>query len=167
MTIQATDVVEQLETPPSAPVAPAQEEELPREERNVPPAAPRARGRPAGSKDKQPRKRPARAAASRSAARAQLAWAEEEEEEEEEEPQQLRERPPTRRSAPPKSSAPRRRVRIVESASEASSAEEEQEEAPSPRTERHRQWAVYRQQRTDAHQANVNRYAALFDRMLA
>ena len=151
MTIQATDVVEQLETPPSAPVAPAQEEELPREERNVPPAAPRARGRPAGSKDKQPRKRPARAAA----------W------EEEEEPQQPRERPPTRRSAPPKSSAPRRRVRIVESASEASSAEEEQEEAPSPRTERHRQWAVYRQQRTDAHQANVNRYAALFDRMLA
>ena len=154
MTIQATDVVEQLETPPSAPVAPAQEEELPREERNVPPAAPRARGRPAGSKDKQPRKRPARAAA----------WAEEEEEE----PQQPRERPPTRRSAPPKSSAPRRRVRIVESASSsASSAEEEQEEAPSPRTERHRQWAVCRQQRTDAHQANVNRYAALFDRMLA
>ena len=121
----------------------------------TPPAAPRARGRPAGSKDKQPRKRPARAAA----------WAEEEEEEEQ--PQQPRERPPTRRSAPPKSSAPRRRVRIVESASEASSAEEEQEEAPSPRTERHRQWAVYRQQRTDAHQANVNRYAALFDRMLA
>ena len=157
MTIQATDVVEQLETPPSAPVAPAQEEELPSEERNVPPAAPRARGRPAGSKDKQPRKRPARAAA----------WAAEEEEEEEEQPQQPRERPPTRRSAPPKSSAPRRRVRIVESDSEASSAEEEQEEAPSPRTERHRQWAVYRQQRTDAHQANVNRYAALFDRMLA
>ena len=163
MTIQATDVVEQLETPPSAPVAPAQEEELPREERNVPPAAPRARGRPTGSKDKQPRKRPARAAASRSAARAQLAWAEEEEEEE---PQQLRERPPTRRSAPPKSSAPRRRVRIVESASEASSAAEEEEEL-SPRTARHRQWAVYRQQKTDAHQANVNRYAALFDRMLA
>ena len=157
MTIEATDVVEQLETPPSAPVAPAQEEELPREERNMPPAAPRARGRPAGSKDKQPRKRPARAAA----------WAEEEEEEEEEEePQQLRERPPTRRSAPPKSSAPRRRVRIVESASEASSAAEEEEEL-SPRTARHRQWAVYRQQKTDAHQANVNRYAALFDRMLA
>ena len=150
MTIQATDVVEQLETPPSAPVAPAQEEELPREERNVPPAAPRARGRPAGSKDKQPRKRPARAAA----------W-------EEEEPQQTRERPPTRRSAPPKSSAPRRRVRIVESASSSASSAEEEEEAPSPRTARHRQWAVYRQQRTDAHQANVNRYAALFDRMLA
>ena len=157
MTIQATDVVEQLETPPSAPVAPAQEEELPRDERNVPPATPRARGRPPGSKDKQPRKRPARAAA----------WAEEEEEEEEEEePQQLRERPPTRRSAPPESSAPRRRVRIVESASEASSAAEEEEEL-SPRTARHRQWAVYRQQKTDAHQANVNRYAALFDRMLA
>ena len=159
MTIQATDVVEQLETPPSAPVAPAQDEELPREERNVPPAAPRARGRPAGSKDKQPRKRPACA----------TAWEEEEEEEEEEEaqPQQPRERPPTRRSAPPKSSAPRRRVRIVESDSSSASSAEEEQEAPSPRTERHRQWAVYRQQRTDAHQANVNRYAALFDRMLA
>ena len=117
----------------------------------TPPAAPRARGRPAGSKDKQPRKRPARAAA----------WAEEEE------PQQTRERPPTRRSAPPKSSAPRRRVRIVESASSSASSAEEEEEAPSPRTARHRQWAVYRQQKTDAHQANVNRYAALFDRMLA
>ena len=155
MTIQATDV-EQLETP-SAPVAPAQEEELPMQEQ-TPPAA--RRGRPAGSKDKQPRKRPARAAACRSAARAELAWAEEDEEE----LQPPRERPPTRRSAPPKSSAPRRRVRIVESASSASSAEEE---AQSPRTARHRQWAVCRQQRTDAHQANVNRYAALFDRMLA
>ena len=80
---------------------------------------------------------------------------------EEDEPQP---RPPTRRSAPPKRRA--RRVRIVESASEASSAAEEEEEL-SPRTARHRQWAVYRQQKTDAHQANVNRYAALFDRMLA
>ena len=107
---------------------------------------PRGRGRPAGAKDKQPRKRPARAAA----------WADEEEE--------PPPRPPTRRSAPPKQRA--RRVRIVESASSASSAAEEEEEL-SPRTARHRQWAVYRQQKTDAHQANVNRYAALFDRMLA
>ena len=160
MTIQATDV-EQLETP-SAPVVPAQEGELPREEQTLHTAprreqsshaAPRARGRPAGSKDKQPRKRPARAAA----------W----EEEEEEQPQQTRERPPTRRSAPPKISAPRRRVRIVESDSSSASSAEEHEEAPSPRTARHRQWAVYRQQKTDAHQANVNRYAALFDQVLA
>ena len=115
---------------------------------------PRGRGRSAGAKDKQPRKRPARAAASRTAA-PQLAWADEEDE--------PPPRPPTRRSAPPKQRA--RRVRIVESASEASSAEEEEE--LSPRTARHRQWAVYRQQKTDAHQANVNRYAALFDRMLA
>ena len=158
MTIQATDV-EQLEKP-SAPV-PAQEE-LPMQEQTAPlVAAPRGRGRPAGSKDKQPRKRPARAAA----------WADEEEEEETREPPP---RPPTRRrsSAPPKkSSAPRRRVQIVteESASSASSAEEEEQEAPppSPRTTRHQQWAAYRQQKTDAHQANVNRYAALFDRMLA
>ena len=154
MTIQATDV-EQLENP-SAPVQelPMQVQELPMQEQTVPPvAAPRARGRPAGSKDKQPRKRPARAAA----------WADEEEEETREPP-----RPPTRRSAPPKkSSAPRRRVQIVESASSASESSASEEEAPSPRTTRHRQWAAYRQQKTDAHQANVNRYAALFDRMLA
>ena len=123
---------------------PSQEPELPVEE--PAPPAPRTRGRPAGAKDKQPRKRPVRAAA----------WADEED--------APPPRPPTRRSAPPKKSA--RRVRIVESASSASSAAEEDEEL-SPRTARHRQWAVYRQQRTDAHQANVNRYAALFDRMLA
>ena len=155
MTIQATDV-EQLEKP-SAPV-PAQEE-LPMQEQTAPlVAAPRGRGRPAGSKDKQPRKRPARAA-----------WADvagEEEEETQEPPP----RPSTRRrsSAPPKkSSAPRRRVQIVTEESASSSAEEEEQEAPSPRTTRHQQWAAYRQQKTDAHQANVNRYAALFDRMLA
>ena len=166
MTIQATDV-EQLEKP-SAPV-PAQEE-LPMEEQTAPPvAAPRGRGRPAGSKDKQPRKRPARAAA----------WADVagEDEEEEEETREPPPRPPTRRrsSAPPKkSSAPRRRVQIVTEESASSSAEEEEEEEeeeeaplPSPRTTRHQQWAVYRQQKADVHQANVNRYAALFDRMLA
>ena len=120
------------------------------------PPAPRTRGRPAGAKDRQPRKRPVRAAACRSAARAELAWADEEEDN--------APRPPTRRSAPAKKSA--RRVRIVESASSASSAAEEEKEL-SPRTARHRQWAVYRQQKTDAHQTNVKRYAALFDRMLA
>ena len=156
MTIQATDV-EQLEKP-SAPV-PAQEE-LPMQEQTAPlVAAPRTRGRPAGSKDKQPRKRPARAA-----------WADvagEEDEETQEPPP----RPSTRwRSSAPKS-APRRRVQIVteESASSSSAEEEEEEEAPppSPRTTRHQQWAVHRQQKADVHQANVNRYAALFDRMLA
>ena len=158
MTIQATDV-EQLEKP-SAPV-PAQEE-LPMQEQTAPlVAAPRGRGRPAGSKDKQPRKRPARAA-----------WADVAGEEEEEETQEPPPRPLTRRrsSAPPKkSSAPRRRVQIVTEESASSSAEEEEQEPPpaSPRTTRHQQWAAYRQQKTDAHQANVNRYAALFDRMLA
>ena len=161
MAIEVTDV-EQLEKP-SAPV-PAQE--LPKEEQTAPlVAAPRGRGRPAGSKDKQPRKRPARAAA----------WADvagEEEEEEEEETQEPPPRPSTRRrsSAPKKSSAPRRRVQIVTEGSASSSAEEEAEEEappPSPRTTRHQQWAAYRQQKADVHQANVNRYAALFDRMLA
>ena len=160
MTIQATDV-EQLEKP-SAPV-PAQEE-LPMQEQTAPlVAAPRGRGRTPGSKDKQPRKRPARAAA----------WADVAGEEEEEETQEPPPRPSTRRrsSAPPKkSSAPRRRVQIVTEDSASSSAEEEAEEEappPSPRTTRHQQWAAYRQQKADVHQANVNRYAALFDRMLA
>ena len=72
------------------------------------------------------------------------------------------ERPVTRRSAPPRKVV--RRVQIVESASEASSSASEIE---TPRTARHRQWAEYRQQKNDAYQHNVNRYAALFDRMLA
>ena len=158
MTIQATDV-EQLEKP-SAPV-PAQEE-LPMQEQTAPlVAAPRGRGRPAGSKDKQPRKRPARAA-----------WADVAGEEEEEETQEPPPRPSTRRRSSAPKSAPRRRVQIVteESASSSSSAEEEEEEEappPSPRTTRHRQWAAYRQQKADVHQANVNRCAALFDRMFA
>ena len=167
MTIQATDV-EQLEKP-SAPV-PAQEE-LPMQEQTAPlVAAPRTRGRPAGSKDKQPRKRPARAAA----------WADVAGEEEEEETQEPPPRPSTRRRSSAPKSAPRRRVQIVteesassscsSSSSSSSSAEEEEEEEappPSPRTTRHQQWAAYRQQKADVHQANVNRYAALFDRMLA
>ena len=91
--------------------------------------------RPAGSKDKQPRKRPVRAASL--------------------------ERPVARRSAPP------RKVQQcvqIESASEASSSASEIE---TPRTARHRQYAEYRQQKNDLYQANVNKYAAMFDRMLA
>ena len=71
------------------------------------------------------------------------------------------ERPVTRRSAPPRKTT--KRVQI-ESASEAS---ESAEEVESPRTARHRQYIEHRQHRQDMHQASVNRYAALFDRMLA
>ena len=150
MAIEVTDV-EELEKP-SAPL-PAQN--LPVEEQTVPPpAAPRGRGRPPGSTDKQPRKRPARAA-----------WADvagEEEEEEEPPP-----RPSTRRRSSAPKSAPRRRVQIVEEESDSPAEEAETTPPPSPSTKRHREWAVCRQQKADVHQANVNRYAALFDRMLA
>ena len=64
-------------------------------------------------------------------------------------------RPVTRRSAP-------RRVQIVEDESS-----EEVTPPPSPRTQRHQEWTAYRQRQADTHQANVNRYATLFDRMLA
>ena len=95
---------------------------------------PKRRGRPAGSKDKQPRQRPARAVSPV--------------------------RPVTRRSAPP-----RRTKRVqIESASEASESDVEVE---TPRTARHRQYIEHRQHKQNVHQANVNRYAALFDRMLA
>ena len=139
MAIEATDVDQPLQEAQDAQDQPAPAPELPQEPQDPPPA-PRTRGRPAGAKDKQPRKRPARAA----------------------EPEELP-RPVTRRSAPPKKVA--RRVQIVESASEASSSAEE--EPLTPRTLRHRQWAEYRQQKSDAHQMSVNRYASLFDRMLA
>ena len=82
---------------------------------------------------------------------------EESEEESDEEPPP---RPVTRRSRVP-GSAPRRRVQIVEYDSPTEA------EPPSPRTRRHQEWAAYRQQKASAHQANVNRYAALFDRILA
>ena len=139
MAIEATDVDQPLQEAQDAQDQPAPAPELPQEPQDPPPA-PRTRGRPAGAKDKQPRKRPVRAA----------------------EPEELP-RPVTRRSAPPRKVA--RRVQIVESASEASSSAEEDVETP--RTARHRQWAEYRQQKADAHQTSVNRYAALFDRMLA
>ena len=64
-------------------------------------------------------------------------------------------RPVTRRSAP-------RRVQIVQDESS-----EEVTPPPSPRTQRHQEWTAYRQRQADTHQANVNRYASLFDRMLA
>ena len=142
MAIEATDVDQPFQEVVDAQDAQdAQDAPAPAPEPQDAPPAPRARGRPAGAKDKQPRKRPARAA-------------------EQEEPLP---RPVTRRSAPPRKVA--RRVRIVESASEASSSA--QEDVETPRTARHRQWAEYRQQKSDAHQMSVNRYAALFDRMLA
>ena len=65
-------------------------------------------------------------------------------------------RPITRRSSAPK------RVQIVEDESS-----EEATPPPSPRTQRHQEWTAYRQRQADTHQANVNRYASLFDRMLA
>ena len=151
MTIEVTDVeeIEKLSAPPPA-------QELPKEEETVPlVAAPRGRGRPPGSKDKQPRKRPARAASADVLG----------EEEEEEEPPP---RPLTRRSrARPPKSVPRRRVQIVEEESDSPAEEAETTPPPSPRTRRHQEWTTYRQQKADAHRANVNRYAALFDRMLA
>ena len=140
MPLEATDVDQPFEDAPKAQLAQpepqdAQPQDTP-EPQDAPQEAPQKRGRPAGAKDKQPRKRPVRAASL--------------------------ERPVTRRSAPPRKVV--RRVQIVESASEASSSASEVE---TPRTARHRQWAEYRQQKTEAHQMSVNRYAALFDRMLA
>ena len=114
-------------------------------------AAPRGRGCPPGSKDRQARKR-----------QAPLARREDlEEEEEEEHPQPAR--PLTRRSkARPKPA--RRRVQIVEESEEE---EEAETPPPSPRTRRHQEWTTYRQQKADARQTNVHHYASLFDRMLA
>ena len=152
MAVEVTDIESQP--------APASTQEEPSvEQETAPPAvalqressvaAPRGRGWPAGSKDKQPRKRPARAASADAM------------KSEEEEPQRRVVRPVTRRSRPP-SSAPKRRVQIVEEESDSP-----EEAPPSPRTRRHQEWTAYRQHKTSAHQANVNRYAALFDRMLA
>ena len=130
MPVEATDV----DTPFEPQTADDQQDaqspvELPVE---TPQSPKKKQGRPAGSKDKAPRRRPVRA-----------------------EP-----RPVTRRSAPPRKTT--KRVQI-ESASEASESAEEE----SPRTARHRQYVEHRQHRQDMHQASVNRYAALFDRMLA
>ena len=102
------------------------------------------RGRPPGAKDRAPRKRPARPPPKEET--------EESEEQSEEEPPP---RPATRRSSVQRP----KRVQIVE--------ETESEEEPSPRTKRHQEWTVYRKNRADAHQANVNHYARMFDRMLA
>ena len=141
--------VEEAEDRSAPPSPEKKEEEKEKEEEEPtepPPPAASRRGRPPGSKDKAPRKRPARAVS----------------------PEVLEAPPPrpvTRRSSAPKS-APRRRVQIVEEESDYSSAEDVPE-PPSPRTRRHQEWTAYRQQQADTHQANVNRYASLFDRMLA
>ena len=134
MPVEATDVDKPFEDAQAAqPAQPEPQDAQPEpQDAPEPQEAPQKRGRPAGAKDKQPRKRPVRAAEPELAAR------------------------------PPRKVA--RRVQIVESADEASSSAEEIE---TPRTARHRQWAEYRQQKNDAYQHNINRYAALFDRMLA
>ena len=71
----------------------------------------------------------------------------------------------------PQHSAPKRRVVQIVAESDSADEEEEEEEEetppPSPRTRRHQEWTAYRQQKATAHQANVNHYAGLFDRMLA
>ena len=132
MPVHATDVDQPLDAEHSA--EPTQDAPVVQEPDTPPQSPKQKRGRPAGSKDKQPRKRPVRAVSPV--------------------------RPVTRRAV----SRQTKRVQIVESASAASLSAEEVE---TPRTARHRQYAEHRQRRQDVHQANINRYAALFDRMLA
>ena len=138
--VVAVDVEEALSAPPS-PEKKEEEEEKEEEVKEPTEPPPARRGRPPGSKDKAPRKRPVRAVSP-----------------------EVHEAPPPRpvtRRAPKR--APRR-VQIVEEESDYSSAEDV---LPSPRTRRHQEWTAYRQQQADTHQANVNRYASMFDRMLA
>ncbi len=142
MPVEATDVDQPFETEPQAVPHDAcqdlQEDLQQDTSQNIAQdkdtQSPPKRGRPAGSKDKQPRRRPVRAVSPV--------------------------RPVTRRSAPLRQT---KRVQI-KSASEASSSDVEVE---TPRTARHRQYIEHRQHKQDMHRANVNRYAALFDRMLA
>ena len=135
MPVEATDIDQPFDAPEQN-ADTAEHTDLDVQEPQSPVQSPQSpkkkQGWPAGSKDKQPRRRPVRA-----------------------EP-----RPVTRRSAPPRQT---KRVQI-ESASEAS---ESASEVETPRTARHRQYMEHRQHRQDMHQANVNRYTALFDRMLA
>ena len=110
--VVAVDVEEALSAPPSPEKKEEEKEEEVKEPTEPPPAR---RGRPPGSKDKAPRKRPARAVS----------------------PEVLEAPPPrpvTRRSSAP-NRAPRRRVQIAEEESDYSSAEDV---PPSPRTRRHR-----------------------------
>ena len=135
MPVEATDVDQPFDASAEHNAEPDVQDAPDVQEPDTPPQSPKQkRGRPAGSKDKQPRRRPVRAVSPV--------------------------RPVTRRSAPPRQT---KRVQI-ESASEASSSDVEVE---TPRTARHRQYIEHRQHKQDMHQANVNRYAALFDRMLA
>ena len=139
MAIEVTDI-EEASAPESAPQESVPEEESAPSQEEPPKQEakmPAKRGRPPGAKDKAPRKR---------------------------RPVSIEPPPPrpltrlTRQSSALKA----RRVQLVE--------EESSEEAtppPSPRTQRHQEWTAYRQRQADTHQANVNRYASLFDRMLA
>ena len=146
MAIEVEDIVvtensaEQEEEVESSKMEPEQEK-----------AAPKRRGRPSDSRDKQPRKR----------ARALPPVAEMEDDiEEVPRPMALR------RSATARPS--RRVVPVAVESEESTSAEgEEEEEPPSPRTKRHQEWSAYRQHKAAQHHEQVNRYARLFDRMLA
>ena len=161
MAIEITDVTEnQQSVSASSPSEELSEERTETLQQQSPPSAsvgaPRPRGRPWGSKDRQPRMRQARDASPDDVL-------------EEEEPPPAP-RPLTRRSTVrPQHSAPRRRVQIVEESDDEEEEEEEEEETPppSPRTRRHQEWTAYRQQQATAHQTNVHHYASLFDRMLA
>ena len=140
-------------------------------------SAPKSRGRPAGVKDTKPRikrvpvqqppQQQQETAANEATPtppnkpRKNVEIRHEEEEPHPEDP--VEEEPPPPRPVTRRSSAPQRapkRVQIVEE-------EESEEELPSPRTKRHQEWTAYRKNRADAHQANVNHYARMFDRMLA
>ena len=136
MPVEATDIDQPFVAPDAEQTAEPKQDAFAQDAPDQMPQSPKhKRGRPAGSKDKQPRRRPVRAVSPV--------------------------RPVTRRSAPPRRTT--KRVQI-ESASEAS---ESASEVETPRTARHRQYIEHRQRKQDMHQANINRYAALFDRMLA
>ena len=151
MTLEVVDIVENS-------AAAGQEEESdtmepPVKEEAV--AAPKRRGRPPGSRDKQPRQRVPRLPAAM------------ETEDIEEAPQPVLKRE-KRRTTTLNSASARRRVQVaVESDSPESASTEEQTPPPSPRTRRHQEWTAYRQQRASQYQEQVNHYARLFDRMLA
>ena len=130
-------------------------------------AATRTRGRPLGSKDKQPRKRAPRAPNN----------IDDDDSEEYAAVAPPPPRPLTRRAAAPLQARDhlkgrRRVVQIVahsDSPQSTSADEEEEPETPppSPRTRRHQEWTAYRQQQATAHQSKVSHYANLFDRMVA
>ena len=116
-------------------------------------AAPKRRGRPPGSRDKQPRQRVPRVPAAM-------------------ETKDIEEAPILKRSkkrtVTRDGASSRRRVQVaVESDSPESASTEEQTPPPSPRTRRHQEWTTYLQHRASQHQEQVNHYARLFDQILA